>query len=651
MPSNARLSQQLVYMSIITQAKELYPLAELEARIKGALLRPSRVTKLIDSYQWDNITEYTERRSRIIGTIGAVYRRIDDEPVVLKKKITTVKEDWYTLVLSTEEPVVDEDLSVITRYFSSSVVKKRWSKTMDNIRLDITFTSNSDLYQVEVEMIGKHKKRYMQPFLDYVQHIVNTLQDSPLYISRKRFDLVDEIVNMNMNNNNDGFSVARHRYQKPVTLTYTSLRTLYKHREDMMMTPKKDGQRFFIVIFNKMIYSVDVHSHIRLLSMNGTYDSAIYLILDTELVDDTYYAFDVVDKDGHLTLDQRLELIANLDLPMVKLKNYYPVPSEPTDVNRFWLNNREGSDGIIFINRRSCYMDDVWKWKPDVTVDVWMDINNKPGVYECSVNKENGSLVPIRFRDDKSKPNSERVVRTNIQEGYPLVNIWNGRGCYLMRKYHNRIKKDLLSRYIKDKTILDIGTGQGADLTKWRKANKVYCLECDDDMRKTFCERLAELKKDDIPNVELLPYGTWNVDEVCKAIPSGSIDVITMFFCLNSFTTVDEWDGLYRIIDHVRGRKCTIIAIFMDGKEIRTIGSNAYTLRKSKRNTNYKISIPDTFVSEERVEIGVTIDDYFSRHRYKVEETGLLDGKKKYPMTEVEKRLSIMYRYAVMSVI
>src|SRR5690348_6298073 len=68
---------------------------ELEARVKGPILHKAAVSRLLDEYHDWQMTEYTEQRSRIVG-VSAVYRCIDDGPIVMKTKVDRVRDEWYT---------------------------------------------------------------------------------------------------------------------------------------------------------------------------------------------------------------------------------------------------------------------------------------------------------------------------------------------------------------------------------------------------------------------------------------------------------------------------------------------------------------------------------------------------------------------------
>ncbi|KAG0067761.1 hypothetical protein BGZ89_005714 [Linnemannia elongata] len=443
---------------------------ELEARVKGPILHKAAVSRLLDEYHDWQMTEYTEQRSRIVG-VSAVYRCIDDGPIVMKTKVDRIRDEWYTLVLSTEEPV--DGMTLVSRYFATTE-KTRWSRDMaSNVRLDVTYIKDQDMYQVELEMTKiKHRRRFQK----HLQHVIGLLLDSTLYISRKRFELVQEIAN------GYGTHISVHvgKYQKPVTLSWDMVRDLVTNVKDLRVTPKMDGARMFLVSFNGMVYSVDIQCHVRLLAMDTTYTSPMYHIIDTELVQGVYHAFDVVSGDG-VVLDTRAELLQQAishikDHVHVVVKEYTPLPEGLLRVDAIkeaWSDIRSKQvDGMIFVDGSSPYLDPVYKWKPVVTIDanimggvlyaahgkrirelvlkVPMDVSETT-VYELEIYNKNHAKV-VRERKDKPSANSKRVVKANIAAAN-LGSIWDKTGCHLMRIYHSNIRKDLMESRSSEKLL------------------------------------------------------------------------------------------------------------------------------------------------------------------------------------------------------
>ncbi|ORX83212.1 hypothetical protein BCR32DRAFT_308521 [Anaeromyces robustus] len=86
----------------------------------------------------------------------------------------------------------------------------------------------------------------------------------------------------------------------------------------------------------------------------------------------------------------------------------------------------------------------------------------------------------------KSKLNltlSEYKKKINIEIFLLLSTI-------LMRKYHNIIKQNILNKY--RGTQLDIETGNGGDIHKWKHFCKIICVEPDHEKIKVLNERISK---------------------------------------------------------------------------------------------------------------------------------------------------------------
>lgn len=105
-------------------------------------------------------------------------------------------------------------------------------------------------------------------------------------------------------------------------------------------------------------------------------------------------------------------------------------------------------------------------------------------VVEFSWDSVHGSLSPVLIRKDKELPN-EKNVADDIWESIinPIeLDTLMGNSTQLLRKYHNRIKKRLLTGEVKGipfigGNLLDLGSGAGGDVTKWKKYDKIICVE------------------------------------------------------------------------------------------------------------------------------------------------------------------------------
>jgi len=663
---------------------------EVEARIKGPIVRSDTAKRLLREFGMMNGVEYEEQRNKATsGAQTVVYRCINGEDIICKSKIKSFKvyNEWATIVVSTEVDLYTNEM-LAERHFVKTT-KTRYSKELYNsaFRLDVTHLHDSDTFQVEVEVL-----RYgmWDEFAQCIREVVGVLQDSPLYISRKRFDAVRCVVggeghyiSTGADLNKKGyivvdcstnFSMYHGKYQKPITLTRRRLPIIF--RKEVYMTPKLDGVRRFIVTFNGMVYDIDPeYMHVRLLSNNSPYVNPFPSIVDAELVGNVYNVFDICAYQGWYVggnvLSSRLEYVRkwmdSLRLGNCVMKEYEKVlDDDPIEqINTFFQRHRNGPfpiDGIVFVEGDKTYVESVIKWKEHVTIDLTMDENgvleerivansidtdlipkksngtlqDGTGVYEFEVmgrvedeDTSKFDLRVLRFRDDKKKPNSSNVIMNNI-DGMELQGIWEGYACVLMRQYHNAVKRAMLRRLAKGSTILDVGSGQGGDVTKWKGANKVYCVEPSDNAVKELKRRLTEagMKK----KIRVIHCPISNVDKVYKRVRR--VDVLTLFFTINLFTQRDL-DALHEIIGKYQPRH--IVGTFLDKSLVR-FGENA-CWRIVPNGSGYHIHLLGTRINQDEHFFGL---DQLQFKGYKLVDSQAL--KNGGMMSNNERELSAMFR-------
>jgi hypothetical protein len=684
-------------------SEEVRGTLELEARIKGPLLLEANVLRLLDHYQDWVVEEYVERRSRVIGAVSAVYRVINTGPMILKTKLETLKyrDAWFTVVLSSEREVPPDEMTLVGKYFSTTTEKKRWSRWLlpSFLRLDIT-QIGPHAYGVEVEVILPTEPTPLPPdlplqFLSGVKEVVSLLQDSPLPLTRKRYELVREVVSGTYPWSSPLLHVARARYQTPRTLDYSHFLSLY-HTQDLFLTPKKDGTRRFLLLLNGRVYSIDTHNHVRLLDDEGSYQGGDPVLLDTEYtpLTGTYHLFDLLQPG---TLLVRLRSLKAFFLshtsPRVQwvLKPYFPVPvSDRMEfIAQTWkgLSEDPTLDGLILTRGSSSYLSPVWKWKPQVTVDLLATSDghlyaggNKevtslfslllPSSFPCPWSgvvvewkvEDPKTLTPLRPRPDKRSPNSYEVVLHNLTS-LPLTHLWTGLGCFLMRKYHNQVKRQLLRqgiRYLRRKLggsrkplrSLDIGSGQGGDLNKWSELTQVFCVEPKKESRREFRERVAA-SSEPLPELVLIRHRVCqeNLKKILSYLPTQGIHLTTLFFCLNQFQ-VGEEETLTHLLSQVMAPTSVLLTIFMDEEALSTRsgvyqGNTCYSLTPLDEK-RYEITLYGTRVIRE-VERGIsltTLDHLLTPLGFHLKYTRLLDHPYP-PLSPEEKGLSSLYRLAM----
>ena len=206
--------------------------------------------------------------------------------------------------------------------------------------------------------------------------------------------------------------------------------------------------------------------------------------------------------------------------------------------------------------------------------------------------EDDSDFVPLRIRVDRTRPNDERPTAISVWQDInnPITqNTIEGRNIKIMRKYHNEVKMDLLARtFGPGATILDIGSGRGGDIQKWRALGlkKVYAMEPDTgNSIKEFRERLEQDKKNkrkneidkDIPftypDVTLLNYGSHKTNRIKIQLKEDktTLDGIVAFFSLTFFPKSEKmYNNLLNTIDllPVGGK---FIGIVLSGEEVKTL--------------------------------------------------------------------------------
>ena len=230
--------------------------------------------------------------------------------------------------------------------------------------------------------------------------------------------------------------------------------------------------------------------------------------------------------------------IVDIDILKVEIKNFNYVDSVDKFFESSSLIvkiNKEGrrykTDGMVITPMNDVYnphrgkiplnnrvltsYSDICKWKPDITIDlavgqdklktvkyednvaVYVDfIGNElvhfdpsnysdddiQNILENTVVEfrwDNDKLVPIRIRYDKKYPNPEHIAKDNWDHIHNAIteDTIAGRNTKLMRKYHNRIKRNLFLTLPENSTLLDIASGSGGDVEKWKRFSKVVAVE------------------------------------------------------------------------------------------------------------------------------------------------------------------------------
>ena len=278
------------------------------------------------------------------------------------------------------------------------------------------------------------------------------------------------------------------------------------------------------------------------------------------------------------------------------------------------------------------------------------------------------TMEPVRERKDKPFPNDYPI----LEVGYALMRnpiheeTLRGDNTALMRRYHNNIKRNLLTdNSIKRGSLLiDFGSGKGGDLQKWSKFTKVLAIEPNMEFIKEMERRIESYGLGN--KVTILHSRGEEKDKIIDALETflpekmEDIDVYVSFmFSLTFFWKNDETlsaladtlNATNQLIHHQRsGKRVSLLFATIDGSKTKALlstGERVGETTQVKLNTIHMshtegtnamdILIDDSkTVATQQTEYFVHLEDFLQRVNYVT--TSKLPGNisDKYIMSESE---------------
>ena len=149
------------------------------------------------------------------------------------------------------------------------------------------------------------------------------------------------------------------------------------------------------------------------------------------------------------------------------------------------------------------------------------------------------------MRKDKPTSNSINTFNSILLASFQKINVdlFSEVSNILMKKYHNMVKQNILKNY-KGK-LLDIGSGNGGDIHKWKHFRKIVCVEPDHEKIKNLKERVS---KSEIRNRITIIQNT-----IQKVQFNEIFNHATCFFALNDFTYSTISTMLENIYKNING--------------------------------------------------------------------------------------------------
>ena len=641
------------------------------------------------------------------------------------------------LVMSLERPYknVDNKIYIETRK------KIRQSKQMNGFKIDKTIVEKDNgkkEYEIEIEITQNELD--IKEFLEVFDNIQNSiLKNISMKASVK--SIVPEL------------DLEKYKFNKPVDVTIRdAMRSFTKGGS---ISYKLDGIRKFLIIYECKkdgygIYEISTLGEEKTIKKNSSNDQKITHVLDSEMIDNEYYIFDILVYSGKNicsnNLEKRIHYIPivchelNKDIqrkvffykPHIIFRDYNGFSKIHNLLLQDFTNNYitaygNKCDGLIYTNAGG-YLERVYKWKFVKTVDFLftneslklfrkgkfvdcdfipesfpLNIENN-SIIECLVEKDKNNVNKAKFlriRHDKTFPNmyeiAQKILRTLGNEKR-IADSFKGNNVLMLRSYHNRVKEKLLN--MGSGVLLDIGSGRGGDIHKWKKYRKIICIEPNLENIKELKNRLypstlsaehlgtqtaehlgtqtaehlgtqtaeqtvAEVllpqkfqglnrnKKVEIINstIENVIVRSRNSSEEYGHVQESSVDVVSAFFSLN----LVDLDLTLKIIDKIAKQKSIFIATLMSKKYVKSffdnIGTNSFSCKSYKIEIvedKLFIHIKDTMVYNQ-IEKLVDVDRFANlvkKFNFRIIIRKRMDEE--FFMSDSELVLSSMYEYLVM---
>jgi hypothetical protein len=441
-----------------------------------------------------------------------------------------------------------------------------------------TYVHSSKLWKVDITKVVQNNELFYEIELEFLNvkgnlretaNVGNSLIIKLLQLCQNSDNIVsNDFVYQQLQIYSDLLSLKKQIFVGP--LPFTISKEQFNSGElscGYSVTDKADGTRVLLftnangeasyVTRSNMFQQLTFVGHVQNVPKNT--------VIDCELINNTFYAFDVLVHQKvdvrERSLPERLETISSIKNPSSSIKQKYNMVQKSfyisdiyTNAHDIWKNKKKFKyelDGLIFTPLYQRYNNNnIYKWKPNNTIDFYIEkqtvtetnsshetwklhiasfdkqskyqhttfngINSKfyhkfksPVLVEAelfipkslqyaTVSRKIGlnypdksiiemkfvkdNWVPVKHREDKIFANGINAVNdawVAITNPITLANIKKGVNAFCGRKFHNSIKDHLIGKYMKNKIVLDIGSGAGGDISKYlkHKINQVVGID------------------------------------------------------------------------------------------------------------------------------------------------------------------------------
>lgn len=498
--------------------------------------------------------------------------------------------------------------------FNPTVVRRRYRRSyllpkFPNVRFDLTIV-NDNQYEVEIEMIKDTN-------VENLKKIANYCMDAMFAIG----------MALSSSEYNDSISAHNQLVSKLGKFQKSKIYYGYENKpqdlkpsdliNDYYLTLKYDGVRYFMMILSGGVYFIMKDVIYKIGESSDTTKELDQTLIDGEFMEseNLYSAFDILIYKGDditsKSFDERYKLLKDLTKLVCEVKIEQKLfftdkntMSRIAEALEVYDKKEREYDGLI-LQPVDGYYTKTKKWKPShlLTIDflvrpgkikntyilnsynqhgdvifkgtkkhpfsgVVKDLDKKYMNNIVEFQWENNTFVPMRTRDDRLKPNSLFVamdVFDRIHEPISRTTLM-GEDLTVIRRYNQTQKTHIMDKYLQPgDTILDIGSGRGADLSKWNKLGLKHVIIAEPDSEVL---KILDCRKKDMNlkyDLTILNTGAEDTKAIKEALKKDLFDSINTFYSLTFFFENKEiFDNLIKTCGLIKtGGK--IIGSVMDG--------------------------------------------------------------------------------------
>lgn len=553
-------------------------------------------------------------------------RKEGDGDTVYIKKVRIEREDLkdFDIRISLSDEIETQQPEGKDNVMESTRIKNTYTFETDNCIIDASMIPDgkNTTYEIELELpeegdISKFNNTFKKVY-EIINHVYRDGDIIPINQIQSLRSIKSKLPNLNK---------ARDITYSDLTLTSDDY--LFSSGDSIFAGVKLDGVRCIVSSVRNDIYAFLNDERIIWMGEIPDWDNGFSFILDAEYYEDdngnrSVWYFDVLkigDTDYKSDIyserrnvcDTLKEILSEDSKPhnYVKLKPIREVRRETffTDMENVFSmydaeNKIKNTDGIVLTKNVGYNSEEypVLKWKPsekmtldfrihknrivlegedkcpkcsEIPRDYVSNIPLKEGkVYEFSYDSKSSTWIYQRPRPDKKYANNAGKV------GFPVWKLINdpitrdtlvGRDTYLMRKYHNKIKTELLYKIPDNSTVLDVGVGRGGDISKYmfgKRNIKLIGIEPDK-------ENIEEFKRRaDKAGFKPLRLINEPAQSMMAHSKGEKVDLVVFMLSLSFFFESDETlNNLVKTVNTYRKKDKDLRVLFLtiDGDSVKTL--------------------------------------------------------------------------------